>query len=201
MFRSVSSLGIEKSVGMVRSLGRVTLVGRSLSSAVSSDRSVGTAVTEAFPPVLPAVVEERVDVLDPPDTGLDVSAAEFACADPLTAFPQAATVRMVAAARAKAAAMAKRDFMFTPAGAARMGRWIVAVRRLRGRGLIRRAVRVVVELNGVTHTSARRGLVTSGVGIHRPGVSVVEAGDCRHVALGESEVEDIEVRGEPGGAG
>src|SRR5664279_666487 len=135
MFRSVSSLGIDKSV---RSVGRVTFVGRSLSSAVSSDRSVGTAVTEAFPPVLPADVEERADVLDPLDTELDVSAAEFACADPLTALPQAATVRMVAAARARAAAMVKRDVMFTPAGAARMGSWIVAVRRHRGRWLIRR---------------------------------------------------------------
>src|SRR6478672_5891391 len=121
---------LPRSLGMLRSVG---MLGKPLSSAVSSDKSVGSAVgtVEAdgsdvsVLSVLVVVAVEDVPVAT-------VSAATvFTSADPLTEVPHAAIARMVTAARARAAVTVERDLMFTPADASRVGRWIVAVRRWR----------------------------------------------------------------------
>ena len=82
-------------------------MGRLPSIEVSSLRSVGTAVASV------RSLGSEISVLDGMPT---VSAAGLAWADPETEEPQAATARMVAAARLKAAMMVERVLMCTPAG-------------------------------------------------------------------------------------
>src|SRR6478609_7656438 len=89
--RPLISVGTVKSVGRVKSVGIV--------------RSVGTAVGRSLSRPLSSV-----------STLAATAAAEFGCADPVTEEPQAATARMVAAARAKAAVTVERVLIFTPAG-------------------------------------------------------------------------------------
>src|SRR6478609_1115471 len=127
--RSLSSLGMLISVG--KSLGREMSVGNPLSSADSSvGRSLGrvNSVDESDVSVLSVLVSAVVAVVDVVAATVS-AAAELTAADPLTELPHAATARMVAAARARAAVTAEPDLMFTPADASRTGRSIVTVRR------------------------------------------------------------------------
>src|SRR6478735_5981951 len=123
--RSPRSLGMLISVG--KSLGSEMSVGNSLSSADSSvGRSLGrVSSVDSDESVVSVLVSAVVAVV----ARMLSAAVELTAADPLTVLPHAATARMVAAARARAAVTVERDLMFTPADASRTGRSIVTVRR------------------------------------------------------------------------
>ena len=100
----------------------------------------------------------------------------FACADPLTDDPHAATARMVAAARARAAVTVERDLMFTPADAAP---WAVDRSRQESWRRLMYAVRAWPRLDR-TRRCRRRSPITYGCPPQRTRPTARSPGSAGH---------------------